>query len=188
MLKACKYSILNMQPKKHWSSRKCLAIPLVLSLSLSLPVCPFPLVLCHKHNVMTTFEIWISKQKCSLIYSFAQSFIAIYFIACSEQQTHTHILVYTYKVIYGVHVHPHYGMVSDISSEIPCKHKSPSHIFWSGLSINAKAKDPEIVLIWISFSYAMSFRVDSWVRQLTATKQQQQEREQRGLRDFMIKA
>lgn len=132
MLKACKYSILNMQPKKHWSSRKCLAIPLRQCLSLS-PSLSLPFVLCHKHNVMTTFEIWISKQKCSLIYSFAQSFIAIYFIACSEQQTHTHTHAHMYE-------HPYQGLVSDISSEIPCKHKSPSHIFWSGLSINASKR------------------------------------------------
>lgn len=42
-----------------------------------------------------------------------------------------------------------------------------------------RAKDPEIVLIWISFSYAMSFRVDSWARQLTETRQQQQQQEQK---------
>lgn len=41
-----------------------------------------------------------------------------------------------------------------------------------------RAKDPEIVLIWISFSYAMSFRVDSWARQLTETRQQQQRQQQ----------
>lgn len=182
MLKACKYSILNMQPKKHWS--KCLAIPLALSLSL------FPLarsLLCSVINTMSwqllKFEFQ-SKNVLSFIHLLSHSLPFILLLAQSNKLTH----MYTYKVIYGVHVHPHYGMVSDISSEIPCKHKSPSHIFWSGLSINAKAKDPEIVLIWISFSYAMSFRVDSWIRQLTAAKKQQQEREQRGQRDFMLKA
>lgn len=131
MLKACKYSILNMQPKKHTEAvaNVLLNFPLPLLPSFT----PAPTLPNSVINTMSwqllKFEFQ-SKNVLSFIHLLSHSLPFILLLARSNKLAHTRTRTHIDTYMHGVPTPWH--LVSDISSEIPCKHKCPSHIFWSG--------------------------------------------------------